>query len=428
VSYVSNTEADQKELLKTIGKKSLDELFKDVPEKVRLKDDLKLPKPLSEPELLEELRSLSDKNSAPHSSPYPFLGGGSYNHFIPSVVKHIISRSEFYTAYTPYQAEISQGILQAIYEYQTMICELTGMDATNASMYDGATAMAEAALLACRATRRKEILVTQTVNPNYRAVLKTYAAGADLVVKEIPYDKKTGTIAEIRNSIFDIRTACFILQQPNFFGNLEDINGLAEDIHKQGGLFIVSADPISLGLLKAPGDYGADIVVGEGQSLGNPQNFGGPGLGIFAVKKNFIRQMPGRIVGQTVDSDGKRGFVLTLSTREQHIRREKATSNICSNEALCALAAGVYLSVMGKQGLRQVAKLCLQKANYLKKKLPSHLIPFPLTPSFKEFVVRIEKPVGLDLAPFYPELKGCRLICVTELVKKEALEKLAKEL
>ncbi|MFA6549109.1 MAG: aminomethyl-transferring glycine dehydrogenase subunit GcvPA [Candidatus Margulisiibacteriota bacterium] len=379
--------------------------------------NLSLPAPLSEPELLEELKSLSEKNKTPS-----FMGGGSYNHFIPSVVKHMLGRSEFYTAYTPYQPEISQGILQAIFEYQSMICELTGMDAANASMYDGATAMAEAALLACRATGRKEILVAQTVHPNYRAVLRTYAAKAELGVKELPYDTKTGTSVARGTWNVDSKAACFILQQPNFFGNIEDVKGIADEIHKNGSLFIVSADPISLGLLKAPGNYGADIVVGEGQALGNPQNFGGPGLGLFAVKKAFLRQMPGRIVGETVDSEGKRGFVLTLSTREQHIRREKATSNICSNEALCALAAGIYLSVMGKQGLRKVAELCLQKANYLKKKLGNKIV-FS-APSFKEFVVKTDKPVGLDLAGFYPGLKGCRLICVTELTKKEEIDKL----
>ena len=410
VSYVPNTKKDQQELLKTIGKKSIDELFADIPEKVHFKGNIKLPKALSEPELLADLENLSKKNKSSEN----FLGGGSYNHFIPSVVKHIISRSEFYTAYTPYQAEISQGILQAIYEYQTMICELTGMDATNASMYDGATAMAEAALLACRATRRKEILVSKSVNPNYRAVLETYATGADLKVKTGDWQLATGD------------TACYILQQPNFFGNIEEVSDLADKIHKNGSLFIVSADPISLGILKEPGDYGADIVVGEGQSLGNPQSFGGPGLGIFAVKQKYVRNIPGRVVGMTQDIEGKRAFCLTLQTREQHIRREKATSNICSNEALAALAATVYLSVMGKQGLRKVAELCLQKANYLKKKLGDKVV-FS-SPSFKEFVVKTDKPVGLDLAPFYPDLKGCRLICVTELVKKAALDKVAKEL
>ena len=398
MSYVPNTDQDQKELLKSIGKQSVDELFKGLPKKFQLK----LPKALSEPELLEELKNYSQKNKVSDN----FLGAGSYNHFIPSVVKHITSRSEFYTAYTPYQAEMSQGILQVIYEYQTMLCNLTGMDAANASMYDGATAMAEAALLACRVTKRKEILVSQAVHPEYRKVLQTYANGADLTVKEVPYDKKSG-LTDYELQITD-STACVILQQPNFFGCLEDIN----KIKKNKSLLIVSVDPISLGLLKAPGDYGADIVVGEGQSLGNPRNFGGPGLGIFAVKKPLVRQIPGRVVGQTVDSDGKRAFVLTLSTREQHIRRERATSNICSNEALCALAACVYLAIIGKQGMKKVAELCLQKANYLKKKLGNSTFS---APTFKEFVVKTDKKIGLDLGKFYPEFKGQRLVCVTEL-------------
>jgi len=399
--YVPNTGQDQKDLLKSIGKQSIDELFKDIPDKVKLKDSLNLPNPLSEPELLEELKTYSKKNKVNDN----FLGAGSYNHFIPSVVKHIISRSEFYTAYTPYQPEMSQGILQVIYEYQTMICNLTGMDAANASMYDGATAMAEAALLACRVTNRKEILVSQTVHPEYRKVLQTYANGADLTVKELPYDKKSG-LTDYNLPITDF-TACIIMQQPNFFGCIEDI----DKIKKNKSLLIVSVDPISLGLLKPPA---ADIIVGEGQSLGNPRNFGGPGLGIFAVKKELVRQIPGRVVGQTVDLDGKRAFVLTLSTREQHIRREKATSNICSNEALCALAACVYLAVMGKQGMKKVAELCWQKANYLKKKLGNQTFS---APTFKEFVIKTDKKIGLDLGPLYPELNGHRLVCVTELSK-----------
>jgi len=408
MTYVPNTIKDQKEMLKTVGKPSVDELFADIPEKVKLKKEISLPKPLSEPELLEELKNLSEKNKTSSS----FLGGGSYNHFIPSVVKHIVSRSEFYTAYTPYQAEVSQGILQVIYEYQTMICELTGMDVANASMYDGATAMAEAAFLACRATTRKKVVVSRAVHPEYRKVLKTYTDGGQVDLVETD-----------DNMIGGQGVACFILQQPNFFGCIEEVKGLADQFHSKGALFIVVADPISLGILKAPGDYGADIVVGEGQSLGNPRNFGGPGLGIFAVKKPFIRQMPGRIVGQTVDKEGKRGFCLTLQTREQHIRREKAPSNICSNEALAALAATVYLSVMGKQGLRKVAELCLQKANYLKNKFKGQLA-FN-TPTFKEFVIRTEKKIGLDLGQFYPEMKNHRLICVTELTKKEEMDKLS---
>jgi glycine dehydrogenase subunit 1 len=417
MNYIPNTSKDQKSMLKSIGKASIDDLFADVPKKIKLTEPIPLLPPLSEPELLKELASSSSSSSLSSS----FLGGGSYNHFIPSVVKHIVSRSEFYTAYTPYQAEASQGVLQAIYEYQT--------DAANASMYDGATALTEAAFLACRATGRKEILVSPTVHPEYRKVLNTYAKGADLTVHEIPYAKDGVTIDDRRWTIDE--SACVILQQPNFFGCIEDVKGLAEKIHSKGALLIISADPISLGILKAPGDYGADIVVGEGQPLGNPQSFGGPGLGLFAVKKEFARQMPGRIVGQTTDAEGKRGFCLTLQTREQHIRRERATSNICSNEALAALAATVYLSVMGKTGLRKVAELCLQKANYLKKKIrdvPSCSLIFRDLPCFKEFVVKTEKPVGLDLGQFYRDLKGCRLVCVTELTTKEQMDKLAGEL
>ena len=360
--YIPHTTKDQQEMLKSIGQSSIEELFADIPAKVKLKEETPLPQALSEPELLEELKKVSEKNKKASS----FLGGGSYNHFIPSVVKHIVSRSEFYTAYTPYQAEASQGILQIIYEYQSMICELTGMDVANASMYDGATAMAEAAMLACRHTRKKEIIVSSTVQPEYRKVLKTYAKGTDLGVTESSFTKEGLTP---QNFELSADTACLILQQPNFFGSIEDVSSLAKRAHTAGALFIVSADPISLGLLKAPGDYGADIVVGEGQALGNPQSFGGPGLGIFAVKKALMRHIPGRVVGQTVDKDGKRAFCLTLQAREQHIRREKAFSNICSNEALAALAATVYLSVMGKSGLRKVAELCSQKANYLKKTL-----------------------------------------------------------
>jgi glycine dehydrogenase subunit 1 len=276
--------------------------------------------------------------------------------------------------------------------------------------------------MAVRITGRKEIAVSAAVHPHYRQVLKTYCNAADLILTEIPYDPKTGLSFPPSS-----RAACVILQQPNFFGNIETVSGLAESIHSSGALFIVSADPISLGLLKPPGRYGADIVVGEGQALGNPPNLGGPGLGIFAAKKDYLRQMPGRIVGATVDAEGKRGFVLTMSTREQHIRRERATSNICSNEALCALAACVYLSLMGKHGLRKVAELCLQKANYLKTELGS-LALWPKTSGFKELAVRTDKKFGVDLSPYYPELKGCRLICVTETVKKEALDKLVRDL
>ena len=425
MGYLPNTQKDQQNMLGSINKTSIEELFADIPEKAKLKKEIPLPSPLSEPELLDELKVASEKNALSSS----FLGGGCYNHFIPSVVKHVISRSEFYTAYTPYQAEASQGILQAIYEYQTMLCELTGMDVANASIYDGATALVEAAFLACHLTGRKEILVSSVIHPEYRKVLRTYAKGAALRIKEIPYAKEG--LTEDAGQGMREETACVILQQPNFFGCLEGISGLAEKIHAKGALFIVSVDPISLGILTPPGDYGADIVVGEGQSLGNPQAFGGPGLGIFAAKKDFVRQLPGRIVGRTTDAQGKDGFCLTLQTREQHIRRERATSNICSNEALAALATTVYLSVMGKAGLRKVAELCLQKANYLRKKirnLPSSPLIFPDTPCFKEFVIKTAKPVGIDLMRFYPDLKGSRLVCVTELTKKTEMDKLIKEL
>jgi len=379
-------------------------LFNDIPKAVRLKGPLLLPAPLSEPELMAELEAQSQKNR--FSGPY--LGAGIYNHFIPAAVKHIVSRSEFYTAYTPYQAEASQGTLQVIYEYQSLICALTGMGVANASMYDGATALAEAALLACRATGRSEILISSAVHPEYRKVLKTYATGADLKIVEVPYDQKSGRTAAFS---FSSASAGFILSQPNFFGCIEEINGLADKIHKEGGLFIVSVDPLSLGILKPPGEYGADIVTGEGQSLGSPQNFGGPGLGIFAVKSDLLRQIPGRLAGKTIDIEGKAGYTLTLQTREQHIRRERATSNICSNEALCALAACAYLSLMGKSGLRKIAEICLQKANFLKKKFGS---PFS-APTFKEFVSK--NGSGLPLAEFYPELKNYSLVCATELTK-----------
>lgn len=414
-NYIPNTANDQKELLKSVGKASIETLLADIPAKARFKGELNLPAPLSEPELLAELTALSNQNTSSSS----FLGGGSYNHFIPSVVKHLVSRSEFYAAYTPYQAEMSQGMLQAIYEYQSLICSLTGMDVANASMYDGATALAEAAFLACHATNKKEIVVASSVHPEYRKVLKTYAKAAGLIIKEAPY-------RPMLLQAMDNKTACVIIQQPNFFGCIEEVAGLAEKIHAAGALLVVSVDPISLGILKSPSEYGADIVTGEGQALGNQRSFGGPGLGIMAVKKELVRHLPGRIVGQTVDSDGKRGFCLTLQTREQHIRREKASSNICSNEALAALAACIYLSVMGKQGLRKVAELCLQKANYLKTLLKDKLVF--AEPTFKEFVIKTKAPVGVDLSKDYPEMADCRLICVTELCSKASLDELSKKL
>ncbi len=425
-------------MLSQIGVKNIDELFKAIPGKVKIDSINEVPPSgISELELKETLENLSKKNKNTKEF-ISFLGGGSYNHFIPSTVNHIIRRSEFYTAYTPYQPEISQGMLQSIFEYQSLICDLTGMDAANASMYDGATALAEAASAAVHFTGRKEILISMAVNPNYRKVLDTYAEGAGWKVVEFGYQQSLGIsdFDDASKKISD-RTACSILANPNFFGCIEDIGKFSNLAKSKGALSIASIDPISLGILKRPGDIGADIVTGEGQSLGLPQNFGGPYLGIFAVKKDHLRLMPGRIVGETVDTKGRRGYVLTLQAREQHIRREKAFSNICSNEALCALAATVYLATMGKSGLREVANQCIQKANYAKKKL-SKFVAFR-SPSFKEFVLKTPKPIdqltkllldnkmigGLDLEKYYPELKDHMLIAVTEMVKKEDIDRLS---
>jgi glycine dehydrogenase subunit 1 len=424
-------------MLAQIGIKSVDELFKVIPGKVKINNIGTIPqRGISEQELKESLENLSKKNVNTKEF-ISFLGGGSYNHFVPAIVSHITKRSEFYTAYTPYQPEISQGMLQSIFEYQSLICDLTGMDAANASMYDGSTALAEAASAAIHFTGKNEILVSKAVNPNYRKVLDTYAAGADWKIVEFGHSQSLG-VSDFDKAakIISDRTACVILANPNFFGCIEDIEKFSALAKFKGALSIASIDPISLGILKRPGNMGVDIVTGEGQSLGLPQSFGGPYLGIFAVKKDYLRLMPGRIVGETVDTKGRRGYVLTLQAREQHIRREKAFSNICSNEALCALAATVYMASMGKAGIREVANQCLQKANYTKKKL-SRLVVFK-SPSFKEFVIKTTKPVdqinqkllenniigGLDLGRFYPELKNHMLIAITEMVKKEEIDKL----
>lgn len=425
-------------MLSIIGARSIDDLFTDIPAKTRVTGASGVPeKGMSELELKRSLTELSSRNAG--SGKVSFLGGGSYDHFIPSTVSHIVGRSEFYTSYTPYQPEISQGMLTSIFEFQSMICDLTGMDAANASMYDGATALAEAASLSVHNTGRHEVLVSRAVNPNYRQVLRTYAEGAGWTVKEFGYVKGLGTsdISEAGRLAGD-GTACVIVQSPNFFGCIEDLESFSKLAASQKALSVVSVDPVSLGILRRPGDLGADVVTGEGQSLGLPQNYGGPLLGLFAVKKEHLRMMPGRIVGETVDSKGRRGYVLTLQAREQHIRREKAFSNICSNEALCALAATVYLATLGKQGLREVANQCLQKTNYAKSRM-ARLVALK-APSFKEFVIKLSKPVsevnekllengivgGLDLAKDYPELKGHMLLAVTEKIRKEDVDLLAE--
>lgn len=438
MSYVPNTERDKKEMLNAIGVDDIEKLLKDIPQEIRLKKELNLPNPLSELELKKELLSISEKNAdlLHYTS---FLGAGAYDHYIPSVVEHLTSRSEFYTAYTPYQAEASQGMLQSIYEFQSMICELTGMDVANASMYDGASATAEAAMMALRITKKKEILVSRALHPNYRTVLKTYLQGIGITIKEIPFKDGITDLDSLSSSITN-NTAAVIIQQPNFFGCVEELAAVSVIAKKFDALFIVSVDPISMGILKSPGELGADIVVGEGQSLGNSLSFGGPYLGFFSTKKEYIRQMPGRLVGATVDTQGRRGYCLTLQTREQHIKRERATSNICTNQALCALAATVYLSVIGKEGLKKVAELCLQKAHYAQReitKIEGFSSPFN-TPFFKEFVIKTpvsserilkgllaEKIIGgLDLGNYYPELKDHLLICVTEKRTREEIERL----
>ena len=439
--YVPHTDADRKAMLAEIGVSSIEELFADVPEEVRF-PELKLPKPLSEPEILKELRAMSERNAdLDHYA--CFLGAGAYNHFVPSVVNHVIGRSEFYTAYTPYQPELSQGTLQTIFEYQTMICALTGMEVANASHYDGATALAEAALVAVRISRgkRKKVIISPAVHPEYRQTLRTYTRGTDILVAG---DEDLTRELDDLKAMLDEDTACLIVQNPNFFGQLEEVDGLADAVHEAGALLIVAVDPISLGLFRPPGEYGADIVVGEGQSLGNAISFGGPYLGIFACLDKYKRRMPGRLVGETVDVEGRRGYVLTLTPREQHIRREKATSNICTNEALCALAAGAYLAAMGKTGLRKVAELCYHKAHYAAQRIAA--IPgFELRddkPFFKEFVVRCPKPPaeinrqllqrkiigGYELGKAYPHLADCMLFCVTEMNTREEIDRLVEAL
>jgi len=440
--YIPHTEDDKKAMLEEIGVKSTEDLFADIPEKVRY-PELRLPKPLSEAELMAEMRAMAEENAdLDHFA--CFLGAGAYNHFVPSVVSHVISRSEFYTAYTPYQPEISQGTLQSIFEYQSMICELTGMEVANASHYDGATALAEAALMSVAVSkgRRRKVVVSPAVHPEYRQVLRTYVRGADIAV--VGDEDLTSDLPQLVG-LLDGDTACFIIQNPNFFGELEEVEGLAEKVHEAGALLVVCVNPISLGLFKPPGQYGADIVVGEGQSLGNALNFGGPYLGLFATRMEYVRKMPGRLVGETVDTKGRRGFVLTLTAREQHIRREKATSNICTNEALCALAAGAYLAAMGRKGLRKVAELCYHKAHYAASRIAS--IPgyevLNRKPFFHEFVVRCPRPVkeinaylleewgiigGYDLEKDYPHLKNCMLLCVTEMNPKEEIDDLIEAL
>jgi glycine dehydrogenase subunit 1 len=438
--YSLNTPDDQQAMLRAIGAGSLEELFAMVPAEMRLGRDLNLPPALGEMELTAHIGELAARNT-PAGQSVCFLGGGSYDHFVPAVVDFVAARSEFYTAYTPYQAEASQGSLQAFFEYQTLITQLTGMDVSNASLYDGGSAAAEAVLMAINATRRSRRVVTAaSVHPEYRQILGTYLANFDTELVTIGTPGGALSAADLEAALSD-DTACVLVEHPNFFGCLEDVQTLAELTHKAGALFIVAVDPISLGLLKRPGQYGADIVVAEGQPLGIPMLFGGPYLGIMACREQFVRRLPGRLVGQTVDRRGNRCWVLTLQTREQHIRRERATSNICTNQGLLALRATVYLSAMGPHGLRQVAELCLQKSHYAIERLTAGeqwRTAFS-QPTFKEFVLRSTRDhvaealdaaqrqgifAGIPLGRWYPELDDCLLVAVTEKRSRREIDRL----
>jgi len=442
-NYIPHTKKDQEEMLQTLGMNSLEELFIDIPDPVKLKRDLKLPLPLTEMDLKKKIQEISKRNVSLDDYTC-FLGAGVYDHHVPSVVNHLLSRSEFYTAYTPYQAEISQGTLQAIFEFQTLICQLTELDVANASMYDGATAMTEAALMAVDTNKKKEILVSAAVHPEYREVLRTYSKALGIRVTEVSWQDGVTDLEELEKKVSP-ETAGVIIQSPNFFGCLEDLAAIEKITHQEGKrLLIACVNPLSLGILSSPGSLGVDIAVGEGQCLGNNLNFGGPGVGFLACTESLKRRLPGRVVGQTVDKEGRRGFVLTLQSREQHIRRAKATSNICSNQALNALAATIYLSYLGKEGIRKLAELCLQKAHYLAKeisKLPGYSLAFN-SPFWQEFVVicpnEIEKVNqdllqekivgGYSLAHSYPELGKGWLLAVTEKRSKKEMDNLVKVL
>ncbi len=443
MSYIPISEKDKKEMLERIGVDSVEELFCCIPEPIRFRGKLNLPGPLSEPEILEYFEARARKNSFDRY--LSFLGGGAYDHFIPAVVDFLSSRGEFVSPYTPYQPEVSQGTLQVIFEFQTLICQLTGLDIANASLYDGATGAAEAVLMAYRVKNKKRLLVASSLNPQYRQVINAYTKNLGLEVVEIPYDEKGQLDLKGLESAFNAETSVLLCQSPNYFGVIEDLKNLADLAHRHEALLaVVISEPISLGLLEAPGQLGADIVTGEAQSFGIPLSYGGPYLGFMACKKEFVRQLPGRIAGQTVDAEGRRGFVLTLSTREQHIRREKATSNICTNQAHCALRATIYLETLGRVGLKKLAWLNLQKAAYALNRFTS--IPGVSRkfggPVFNEFVLEFPVPWetlsrkleekgilgGIALGSDYPGLERCALITVTEKHSREKIDRYAEVL
>lgn len=427
-------------MLQRVGARSIDDLFECIPPHLRFAGDLKLPPALSELELTQHLSSLAARNQSCEDK-LCFLGGGCYDHFVPAVVDAIASRGEYYTAYTPYQAEASQGTLQAAFEFQTLVCQLTGMDCANASLYDGATAVVEAAFLAMSATGRSaKVVVSASVHPEYRQTLQTYLANSGTSLVLLPLcDGRTDLDA--LESAMDTEAACVIVQSPNFFGQMEPVASMVATAHKNGSLLIQAFDPISLGILRQPGHVGADVAVAEGQCLGTPLSYGGPFLGLFACQERFVRKIPGRVVGQTVDRNGRRAFVLTLQTREQHIRREKATSNICTNQGLMALKAAVFLSLLGPQGLAETAELCWHKAHYAADrlaKIPGVRLRFAGS-FFKEFVVELPEPAeklverllasgfhaGVPLGRWFPELEHCLLVAVTEKRTREDIDRFA---
>lgn len=437
--YIPNSPEERAEMLHQVGLKSAAELFDSIPAGLRLTRNLNTTPALSEIELLEGFDRLATRN--PGAARTSFLGAGAYQHYVPTIVDHIISRSEFFTAYTPYQPEIAQGTLQAIFEFQTLVCQLTGMEVANASMYDGSTALAEAVLMAERVTRRAKVVACGAIHPEYLDVITTYVQHAGIELVRSPVDDATGQLSD-PDALLDDKTAAIVVQSPNFFGCIEDMSALAEKAHAVGALLIVAVtEAISLGLLKSPGACGADIVVAEGQSFGVPLSFGGPYVGLFATREKYARQIPGRLVGEAFDKEGRRGFVLTLATREQHIRREKATSNICTNEGLIALASTVYLETMGRRGLQEVAAQCAQKAAYAAQRigeLSGFSVPFS-GPRFNEFVVRapvaakellaqlaLEKNItgGLALSRYYANRPNEFLVCVTELNSRAQIDAL----
>ena len=440
MTYIPHTDGETGEMLAAIGLSRMDDLFADVPAALRF-PKLDLPPPLSELDILREMRALAARNLDVDPS-LSFLGAGIYHHFRPATVDDVLRRGEFYTSYTQYQPETSQGMLQALFECQSMICRLTGMEVSNASHYDGATALAEAVLLALNVgqDRRRKIIVSPAVHPQYRAVVRTYVSG---IAATIVGDEDGRSEVEALKRMLDDEAAALVIQNPNFFGQCEPVDGLADAVHRAGALLIVVTDPIALGLLRPPAAYGADVVVAEGQSLGIPPSFGGPHLGIFATRMAHVRRISGHLVGETVDAVGRRGYVLTLATREQHIRRAKATSNICTNSAACALAAAVYLATMGRAGLRRIAELCYHKSHYAAAEI-AKLAGFavnlqtPTAPFFKEFMVRLPRPCaevnarlreqgiigGYDLGTDYPHLANHMLIAVTEMNTRASIDRL----